>query len=185
MVDGLILAGGGDIAPAIYHALPHPANDTIDHERDATELALARLALRTTLPVLGICRGAQVLGVAGGSPLVQHIPDAYGDAVAHRADPPGPIEHHIEIEPHSHLAHILGATSLPVQSWHHQAVQSAPPGWRSVAFAADGVIEAIEHQHHPWMVGVQWHPELTGASPHHRRLFNALIHAAENRKATE
>lgn len=95
--------------------------------------------------------------------------------------PPSPIEHVVEVAPESRLAAVVGATTVSVKSWHHQAVRTAPPGWRVVAHAPDGVIEALEHQEHPWAIAVQWHPELSAGDPHHERVFRALVEAARAR----
>jgi putative glutamine amidotransferase len=179
-LDGLIFAGGGDIAPERYGGQPHPTVYLVDPERDAFELALAAAALERSQPVLGICRGLQVLAVATGATLVPHVPAVYGDRVQHRLDHPRrPIEHQITVAPNCQLASILGTTATVVTSWHHQAIARLPDCWRPVAAAADGLIEAVEHRHHPWMVAVQWHPELSGPDPVQQRLFQALVQAAQ------
>ncbi|RMH75643.1 MAG: gamma-glutamyl-gamma-aminobutyrate hydrolase family protein, partial [Calditrichaeota bacterium] len=182
VIDGLILAGGGDIDPALYDGRPHPTIERVDSRRDALELELSRQALARPLPVLGICRGQQVLAVATGGTLVEHIPDEYGQAVIHRDGSGEYVQHPVEVEADSRLAEILGATELPTPSKHHQAVREVPPEWRVVARAADGVIEALEHRHHPWMIAVQWHPEQAYRDPRHGRLFAALVEAARGRR---
>ena len=183
LVDGLILAGGGDLDPTRYDGASHPQVYMVDPERDAFELALAKNGFQTNTPVLGICRGLQVLIVASGGELYLHLPDEFGDAVVHRKAPRVAADHDVEVEPDSRLAQLLGATRVCVPSSHHQAVRSVPPGWRVVARAADGVIEALEFLSHPWMVAVQWHPELSKAKPH-QRLFEGLVQAAENAPRT-
>jgi putative glutamine amidotransferase len=178
-LDGLIFSGGGDIDPNFYNSVGHPSIYLVDAERDRFELALAIAALTVDIPILGICRGMQVLNVATGGDLFPHVPDYYGDRLLHRLDHPRrPIEHAVQLEPNSRLSTLVGASNIQVVSWHHQAVQTIAPVWQVVARAADGLIEAMEHQHHPWMIAVQWHPELSPDDPVHQRLFQALVSAA-------
>jgi len=176
-VDGLILAGGGDVDPARYGGGPHPEIYMTDPARDAFELDLVGAVMTRTTPVLGICRGLQLLVVAGGGSLYPHLPDAFGSRVPHRKAPWVPSEHPVELEGDSRLAQMLEATTFAVPSSHHQAARVVPDAWRVVAHAADGVVEALEHTHHPWMFAVQWHPEKS-QDPPHRRIFQALVKAA-------
>jgi putative glutamine amidotransferase len=181
LVDGLILAGGGDINPAIYGGDNHPTIYSVDAERDEFELALAEMVMAEGFPVLGICRGMQVLGVASGGNLVSHVPDHFGDDILHRLDNPRrPTAHTVAVTPQSRLAKVLKVTNTEVTSWHHQAVQSVSSGWSPVAYAPDGVIEAIEHRSHPWAIAVQWHPELSAHCPAQKALFHALVEAASS-----
>jgi putative glutamine amidotransferase len=121
----------------------------------------------------------QMLSVATGAMLVTHVPEEYGETVAHRLDHPRrPIPHDVQVEPESRLAQVAGKTAITVVSWHHQAVKKIPDCWRVVAYAADGLVEALEHQYHPWMLTVQWHPELSPEDPVHQRLFQGLVKAA-------
>ena len=178
-IDGLILAGGGDIAPSLYGGAHHPTIYSVDAERDAFEFALAKAALAKQIPVLGICRGMQMLSVASGAALIPHVPDVYGDAIAHRLYlPRRPTPHPLQLEPNSRLAALMQAVHINVMSWHHQAVKTLPSGWRVAAQATDGLLEAIECEHHPWAIGVQWHPELSPNDPAHQKLFRALILSA-------
>lgn len=182
-LDGLILAGGGDIDPALYGGEAHPSVYLVDAERDTSELALAKAALSANIPILGICRGMQMLNVATGGDLVTHVPDLYGDRTPHRLDHPRrPVEHTVQISPDSRLAQLLGtsaiAPTISVVSWHHQAVKAIAPAWTVVAQAADGLIEAIEHQQHPWLLAVQWHPELSLDAPVHQRFFQGFVSSA-------
>ncbi len=181
-VDGLIFSGGGDINPELYGGFVDRTVYSVNAERDNFELSLAKLALRAEIPVLGICRGMQVLNVASGGNLVVHVPDAYGDEVTHRQENPiRAIEHIIKIDPDSRLAKIMGTTSTNVVSWHHQAVQTMIPGWQIVARAPDGLIEAIEYKYHPWMVAVQWHPEMSPKSLPDCGIFRAFVEAAASK----
>ena len=182
VVDGLIFTGGGDIDPATYNGDLHPTIARVDPQRDAFELTLARLVLNTDIPVLGICRGLEVLVVTSGGTLVSHIPDEYGEVVAHTRDRIHTSEHRVQIMPESRLAKMIGTTEETIVSWHHQAARTAPTGWQVTAYAADGLIEALEHEHHPWAIALQWHPELSLNDPLQQRIFQALVKAARNRK---
>ncbi|MBD2209782.1 gamma-glutamyl-gamma-aminobutyrate hydrolase family protein [Calothrix sp. FACHB-156] len=181
-LDGLIISGGGDINPVWYNGSDHPSIYSVDGDRDVFELQLAKFALEHHLPVFGICRGLQILIVASGGTLIPHLPEVYGTSVLHRLDPePGrrlSTEHMVKISAESRLADCVQNTHISVVSWHHQAVHQVPPGWRVVAHALeDEVIEAVEHEDHPWAIGVQWHPELSVNDPNHQRIFQAFIQA--------
>ena len=135
--------------------------------------------LDSGLPTLGICRGTQLLNVALGGTLFDHLPDHVGEELAHRLPPREPTPHAIRIEENSGLAAILGETECDAESWHHQAIREIAPGLTAVAQAPDGTIEAVEKKAHPWLYAVQWHPELPAArEPLQQRLFNALTEAA-------
>ena len=183
VVDGLIFSGGGDLDPATYNGSLHPAIDMVDSKRDTFELTLARLALNTGIPVLGICRGIGVLSVVSGGSLVPHIPDEFGEVVAHVGESTPTVKHRVHISHESRLAKVIGSTEVTVVSWHHQAVRSVPPGWRVTAHSSDDVIEALEHEDHPWAIAVQWHPELSLIDPLQQRIFQALVEAARTRKS--
>lgn len=122
------------------------------------------------------------MSVASGGSLVTHIPTEIGEFVAHAGESSMPVEHSVQIEPQSRLAQVIGAIEVRVISLHHQAVSAVPSGWRITAIAKDGVIEALEHEHHPWAVGLQWHPEMACAQPQQQRIFSALVEAAYSRK---
>ncbi len=183
VVDGLIFAGGGDIDPALYGGSSHPAVSRVDPERDAFEMALAQKTLSKNAPVLGICRGAQLLNVATGGNLVEHVPDEFGFEILHQTKRGDGIEHLVQIVPRSRLAKITGATEMSVVSMHHQAVRTIPTGWTVVAQSADGVIEGLEYEPHPWMVSVLWHPELSLDDQQSHGIFHGLIEAARKRKS--
>jgi putative glutamine amidotransferase len=172
----LIVSGGGDIDPRAYGGRPHETVYAVCEERDAFEFALTRAALADgRVPMLCICRGLQVLNVVCGGTLHVHLPDHYGEHVPHRTPPRDTSEHGVRIDPHSRLARILGATETQVRSWHHQAIDTLGDGLRPVAWAEDGVIEAVEHVAHPWCIAVQWHPEMQRDDPAQQRIFRALI----------
>ena len=177
-LDGLILAGGGDIAPERFGRESHPAVSQVDAERDEFELALARQWLNTRKPLLGICRGMQVLSVISGGDLILDIPTQRPSEIVHRREHETYVEHPVRIEADSRLYRIVEEPQIPVASLHHQAVARTGEGWRVSATSADGIIEAMEHTSHPWAIAVQWHPELMPEHPAHRRLFRALVHAS-------
>jgi putative glutamine amidotransferase len=175
-ISALIVSGGGDISPRAYGGRHHETVYSVCEERDAFEFALTRAALADTrVPMLCICRGLQVLNVVCGGTLHVHLPDHYGERVAHRLPPRDTSVHPVEIDPNSRLAHILGATTAQVRSWHHQGIDRVGEGLRPVAWAEDGVVEAVEHVEHPWCIAVQWHPEMQLDDAAQRRLFEALV----------
>lgn len=160
LVDGLLLAGGGDLDPAHYQQDPHPMLYGQDPVRDAQELSLIPAALTARVPILAICRGLQAINVALGGSLHQHLPDVYGEQVAHRGNEERRhLPHGVRLAAHSQLAEVLGARSVVVASAHHQAIQAPGRGVIPVAWAEDGVIEAAELEGHPQVLAVQWHPE--------------------------
>jgi putative glutamine amidotransferase len=179
LIDGLLLSGGGDIDPQRYGGATHETLYHVDAERDEMELSLARAILARGVPTLGVCRGAQILNVAMGGSLIEHLPLVVGESVLHRAPPREPTPHRVQLKPGSRLADIVGCTELQPMSWHHQAIREPAAGLDVVAHAPDGTIEAIELPAHRWLIAVQWHPELTAhADPAQQRLFDALITAA-------
>jgi len=178
-LDGLLLSGGPDILPARYGQDPQPGLGEVDAELDEMELTLAGLALESRLPILGICRGLQVLAVAGGGSLIQDIRAQVPGCLRH--DQPADkavCTHRVRVEEPSRLREILGRGELWVNSGHHQAVETPPPGFKVAARAADGVIESLELPGERFVLGVQWHPEGTSAwDPPSLELFKAFIRA--------
>ena len=179
-VHALVLTGGGDIDPSLYGADAHVETGEVDVERDAWDTALAREALRRDLPVLATCRGLQVLNVALGGTLVQHLPDVADEHREYARWTEG--VHRVRVDPDSRLAAALGATDLAVNSLHHQAVGVCAPGLRAVAWAEDGTIEAVEGDS-PLVTAVQWHPELHADRPDQQGLFRRLVLAAADRSS--
>jgi putative glutamine amidotransferase len=177
-VSGLVLTGGEDVDPLHYERAAHPQLGGVNPRRDATEIALARAAHDRKLPVLAICRGVQVLNVALGGTLVQDIPSEVSTIIAHEPDAPRQVRtHDIAVNDPSRLASALGATSVRVNSIHHQALEQVAPELSVVARAPDGVVEAVESSEPAWWaVGVQWHPEelVDDAEAWDRRLFEAF-----------
>jgi putative glutamine amidotransferase len=179
LCDGIVLAGGGDLAPGHYAGMTHDTVYMVDDERDAVELQLARRVLESGHPTLGICRGTQVLNVALGGSLHVHLPDVVGESVLHRLPPREPTSHPIELVAGSRLAALLGRDEFAAASWHHQAIDRVAAGLTVAARAPDGTIEAVELRDHPWLIAVQWHPELTAADdPLQQKLFDALVAAS-------
>ncbi len=148
----------------------------LDAERDTSELNLTKSAIESGFPVFGICRGLQLINVALGGSLIEHLPDVVGEEVTHRLPPREPTEHSITVHRESRLAGILGETQFVAASWHHQAVREVAKPLTVVAHAPDGTIEAVEMASHPWLIAVQWHPELTSAhDPIQQRLFDTFV----------
>jgi putative glutamine amidotransferase len=183
-LDGLLLTGGADIDPRYYGELVRPdAGVKIDAQRDAAELLLTRAALAAELPIFGICRGIQTLNVAAGGSLHQDLGALPLDPSVHQQGAPGKADwepaHAIAVTPGSRLASVLGGRRAEVNSFHHQAVKVLAADLVATAEAPDGVIEALEHRTHPFVVAVQWHPErMVDHYAGQRRLFEALIDAA-------
>lgn len=180
-LDGVLLAGGGDIEPKHYGAEPHPRLGLLDPLRDTAELPLARWAIADGKPLLGICRGIQVINVARGGTLYQDIPAQITTELQHnlsyeRQDWTYPA-HTLRIAPDSRLAQVMGLVEVTTNSLHHQAVWEVGAGLRAVAWAPDGVIEALEGTSDGFVIGVQGHPEAlqAAADPRWRALFVAFV----------
>lgn len=180
-MDGVLLHGGGDVDPVIFHGPAHAKVSGIDPDRDRVELHLARKSAESQKPFLGICRGIQVINVALGGTLYTHIPDQHPNAMRHAWNPEFPrdyLAHPIRVQENSSLSRILGKTTTETNSMHHQGIDKPASGLTPVAWAPDGLIEAVELTGHPFGLGVQWHPENLQAYPEMRALFQALIAAA-------
>ena len=161
-VDGLVLTGGADVNPALFGRDPHPMLGPVSDIRDQWEIALIRAAQRRGIPLLAICRGAQVLNVALGGTLLQDLPSQHPSDINHDPDHPrNSRTHPVELPGESRLARAIGETHLTVNSVHHQAIERVADELRVVAMAPDGVIEGVESSADSawWCVGVQWHPE--------------------------
>jgi putative glutamine amidotransferase len=171
-LDGLVLTGGGDLDPVSYGETPRPEVGGVDPVRDGSEQALLAAALAADMPVLAICRGLQILNVARGGTLHQHLPDVVGHD-GHRHAPSVFGEVKVTTMPDSATAAIFGA-GVTVLCCHHQSIDRLGTGLTPTAFADDGVIEAVELPGPPFVLGVQWHPE-EGGDP---RPFAALVEAA-------
>jgi putative glutamine amidotransferase len=175
-LSGICLSGGPDLDPAAYGARPHPDLGTLEPALDAFEVEVARQADALGIPLLGICRGCQALNVARGGTLHQHLPDVTDGSIDHRQTASGrETSHTVAIEEGSRLAATVGGEDLDVNSFHHQAVDRLGSDLRAVAWAPDGVIEAIESSGPALYLGVQWHVETLIDRPRHARLFDALV----------
>ena len=171
-VDGLLFSGGSDLDPELYDQEPHEATTGVVPERDRAELALLEAALARDMPVLAVCRGSQVLNIARGGDLVQHLPDVVGDH-KHKHTPGTFADHHVTLEQGTKLAELLGEHA-PVKSHHHQGFGRVGDGLRVAAHAEDGTVEAVEDPSHRFAFGVLWHPEVG----EDQRLFEELVRAA-------
>ncbi len=185
LADGLVLTGGGDVEPSLYHHNPHPTQGDVQPDRDRDEITVARWAAAEGKPLLGICRGIQVIAVAAGGELWQDLPSQLPEANLHRyaynnqnAHPDDYLIHAVELAPSCRLAQIVGSDPIWTNSMHHQAVKHVPEPFRVTGRASDGVVEVVEHPGHPFFIGVQWHPEvLTHQHESARQIFKAFVEA--------
>jgi len=186
-VNGLVLSGGEDVEPGLFEEEPWPENGTIDPDRDVFEILLATRALKLKMPLLGICRGIQVMNVAGGGTICQDIARVIDRPYKHHQQAPRwHVTHNIKIEKESMLFNIVGEETLRVNSFHHQMVGRLAPGFIISAYSADGVVEGIEMPDDFFCIGVQFHPEnLYRRHPVFSSLFKALtvasVHYMANR----
>lgn len=171
-VDGLIFSGGADLDPDLYGQEAHPETSGVTEERDRFELALLEAALARDMPVLAICRGSQVLNIARGGDLIQHLPDVIGDE-KHKHTPGAFADHHVTLEEGTRLGGLLGVRA-PVKSHHHQGFGRIGEGLRVAAHAEDGTIEAVEDPDRRFALGVLWHPE----AGEDQKLFEELVREA-------
>ena len=156
-LDGILFSGGSDLDPSTYGADPHPATSGVRPERDRAELALMEAALARDMPILAVCRGVEVLNVARGGDLVQHVPDVIGNE-RHRHTPGVFADHDVDLDGGSRLQRVLGDRA-PVKSHHHQGIGRVGDGLREVAWADDGIVEGLEDPSRRFALGVLWHPE--------------------------
>jgi gamma-glutamyl-gamma-aminobutyrate hydrolase PuuD len=176
-LDGLLLSGGSDLDPELYDQEAHDETVGVHEERDRAELALLEAALKRDMPVLAICRGSQVLNVARGGDLVQHLPDVVGDE-KHRHTLGVFADHEVTVEDGTRLASLLGDRA-PVKSHHHQGIGRIGEGLRVAAHAEDGTVEAVEDPSRRMALGVLWHPE----AGEDARLFDELVREAAQYRA--
>jgi putative glutamine amidotransferase len=179
-LSGLCLSGGPDLDPTAYSERRHPRLGPTEPQLDRFELGLARAADARGLPLLAICRGAQALNVVRGGTLHQHLPDdGPGGTLEHRQkEPSEQPTHPVKVTPSTCLARLVGAGTLHVNSFHHQAAYRLGRGLTAVAWAPDGVIEGIEDARRPFTIGVQWHAECMADRPEQAALFTGLVDAA-------
>jgi putative glutamine amidotransferase len=177
-LDGLLFSGGSDLDPELYGQEAHPETNGIVPERDRAEIALLRAALERDMPVLAVCRGSQVLNVALGGDLVQHLPEVVGDE-KHKHTPGVFADHDVELEPGSRVAELLGERT-PVKSHHHQGFGRLGEGLVEAGRAEDGTIEAVEDPSRRFALGVLWHPE----AGEDLKLFDELVREAAEYRAS-
>lgn len=182
-LDGVVFSGGGDINPEYWHEDRHKEAYGIDRERDSYEIALVRAAVDRRLPMLGICRGLQIINVALGGSLIQDIPSQHESTIQHSQHKSGLMRdersHEVTFAEGARLAEIVGAGSMRVNSFHHQAVRDLAPGLVLEATAADGLVEAFRLPDLPFGLATQWHPEMLQAQfDEHAKIFRAFITAA-------
>jgi len=173
-LDGLLLAGGDDCDPAAYGEPRHPTVEPMDPRRQDNDLSLARVARDRGIPTLGICLGVQVMNVAAGGTLIQHIESD----IDHASEPSDRHRHDVAIDGGTRLARILGERELEVNSSHHQAIKEIGDGLRVSAHAPDGIVEGLEDPRHPFYLGVQWHPEDMSGETSASAIFGAFVEAA-------
>jgi putative glutamine amidotransferase len=173
-LDGLLLAGGDDCDPAAYGEPRHPSVEPMDPRRQDNDLSLARVARDRGIPTLGICLGVQVMNVAAGGTLIQHIESD----IDHASEPSDRHRHDVAIDGGTRLAKILGQRELEVNSSHHQAIKDIGDGLRVTAHAPDGIVEGLEDPRHPFYLGVQWHPEDMSGETSASAIFGAFVEAA-------
>ncbi len=180
-LQGFLMTGGPDINPVVYGGKLHPNVKGIDQVRDQTDIELVKLACELKKPVLGICRGCQIINVAFGGALYTELKGQHPNALHHTCYPGLPydlLSHSARLEKGSRLAQISGSEEIQVNSLHHQGIRILGSGLMPVAYAPDGLVEGVEIPDHPFGIGVQWHPELLPEHAPSQALFKALIAAA-------
>ena len=180
LLAGILFTGGGDVSLEYFNGSAHPRIGEVDKRRDTTEITLMRAAVNDGKPLLGICRGAQVMNVALGGTLYTHIHDQVKGALDH--DYPGDLRkvivHPVNVDESTRSAEIFGETLLHVNSLHHQGLKDIAPGLRVAGHAPDGLVEVVEIPDHPYAVAVQWHPEWLTDQPAMQKLFKSFVDAA-------
>jgi putative glutamine amidotransferase len=187
LADGILLTGGGDITPSLFQQAPHPSLSDVQPDRDELEMTLSRWAVADGKPLLGICRGIQVMAIAAGGTLCQDLPSEMPEATLHyygylddERIAYDKLIHEVELTSSCRLAHVLRTRQLWVNSLHHQAVRSVPEPVQIVGRSSDGVVEVIELPGHPFFIGLQWHPEVLVAEHESaRQIFRAFVEACE------
>ncbi|NIS64144.1 MAG: gamma-glutamyl-gamma-aminobutyrate hydrolase family protein [Gemmatimonadales bacterium] len=183
-LDGLLLPGGADVDPGSYNEEPHPQTEGTDPPRDEVELKLVEWALEDGMPILGLCRGFQIVNLALGGTLYQDIEQELPGAIKHDYLPRAGyardrLSHDVQLVEGSRLATIVGEPAMAVNSMHHQGIRDLGRGLVATAIAPDGLVEGFEMPSHPFLIAVQWHPEaLSPTDPRMRRLFVEFVEAA-------
>ena len=180
-LDGLMVTGGPDIPPSLYGQPAHPKTVPICDRRAGYDFAVFHESDKRRLPILGICLGCQIINVARGGTLIQHLDDVPRTPEIHHSDGLGYIRHTVRVEVGSLLHRIVPKEVIEVSTSHHQAVDRIGSGLQPIAWAPDGIIEALEDPSCPFFLAVQWHPEVIAHLEDHAALFRAFVKAAENR----
>jgi putative glutamine amidotransferase len=178
-LHGICLSGGPDLDPATYGAEPHAELGPTEPDLDRFELGVAREAIARNVPILAICRGMQLLNVASGGTLIQHLPDVTDGSLEHRQ--PGAADeptHMVNLASGSMAAAVMGEVDVGVNSFHHQAIERLGRGLLTVGWSPDGLVEAVEAPGRNFVLGVQWHAECLAERPEHKALFSALVGAS-------
>jgi putative glutamine amidotransferase len=181
--DGFLLSGGADVDPALYGGEPSDRVYGVDQQRDKVEIALVKTLISKNKPILAICRGVQVLNVALGGTLFTDISSQIPGAQKHDWFPGYPrdlIVHQVKLEKSSRLQQIFGGDRIETHSLHHQSLKNIAPGLKINAYAEDGIIEGVEHDSCPFLIGVQWHPEWLQSDWKTRELFHTFVEACKN-----
>jgi len=179
--QGILLTGGGDMDPALFNGTPHPSIYGIDPYRDVLEIALVNHCASKNLPLLGICRGMQVINVALGGTLYTDIANQLTGALRHPCYPTYPrdyLAHSVRMKVSTHITAITSQSQMMVNSMHHQGIKDLATDLTLSAIAPDGLVEAVEFMFHPFFLGVQWHPECLPNSPSDQAIFSAFVRAA-------
>jgi putative glutamine amidotransferase len=179
-LNGILFSGGGDVSLKYFNGSDHPRIGEVDESRDTTEITLMRTAVNDGKPILGICRGAQVMNIALGGTLYTHIYDQLKGALDHAY--PGDLRrtlvHPVNVDETTRSAEIFGETLLNVNSLHHQGLKDIAPALKVAGYAPDGLVEIVEIPGHPYAVAVQWHPEWLTDQPAMQRLFKTFVDAS-------
>jgi len=181
-IDGVLISGGGDIDPVRFNGKPHQNIYGIDKARDQLEISLIQAVAKNGKPLLGICRGMQAINVALGGDLYTDISDQFPNSLRHDWYPNFPrdlLSHDVSINQGTLLHKIIGSSSTRVNSLHHQAIKCLSEELIPTAISPDGLVEALESNSHPFLIGIQWHPEWLYEMDHARKLFDAFIFAAK------
>ena len=181
-LDGILFTGGYDIDPRQYGNQPHPKVEGVDEDRDRMEVYLVREVIQSPKPFLGICRGLQVINVAMGGSLYEHLPEQFPGDIAHDNHHRARdfLAHSVTVKPDNRLSQIISSNQVQVNSLHHQGVRRIAPDLFPTAHAPDGLIEAFEITGYPFGLAVQWHPEELQADEVMRKLFQTFIHSCED-----
>lgn len=185
LVDGLYFSGGGDVDPLIFNEDPIKEMGNIDHRRDEFELKLFKKAAEKNMPILGICRGEQVINIGAGGSVYQDIHAQREGTKGHspKSSSGNYAYHSAKIMKDTKLYSLLGTEEININSYHHQAVKEVADGYKVSALAKDGIIEAIESEKHDFIIGIQWHPELMfDRYPVFLKIFEGLVAAAKKEK---